>query len=127
MVRMEKQALGSDAMALSLGQRFSTFLMLWPFNTVPHVVTPNIELFLLLLHDCNFATAMNYNVNIFRDRGLSMGWCSSLGACSNIRGWASPWGICLPFSKKCSGRWSRVMVACTGMVSMNGYKVQLGN
>ena len=39
-----------------LRQRLSTFLMLWLFNTVPHVVTPTIRLFLLLLHNCNFAT-----------------------------------------------------------------------
>lgn len=38
----------------------AAFLMLRPFNTVPHVVTPTITLFSLLLHDCNFATAMNH-------------------------------------------------------------------
>ena len=39
--------------------------MLQPFNIVPHaVVTPNIELFSLLLHNCNFATGMNPNVII---------------------------------------------------------------
>jgi hypothetical protein len=38
-------------------QGFSTFLMLRPFNTVPHVVLPlTVTLFLLLLHNCNFAT-----------------------------------------------------------------------
>ena len=35
------------------------------FNIAPHVlVTPTIKLFSLLLHNCNFATAMNYNVNM---------------------------------------------------------------
>ena len=28
------------------------------------VVTPNTKLFLLLLHNCDFATVMNLNVNI---------------------------------------------------------------
>jgi len=40
-----------------LGQWFSTFLMLWAFNTVLHVMMtpPTIKLFLLLLPNCNFA------------------------------------------------------------------------
>ena len=39
----------------------SFFLMLRPFNTVPHaVVTPNYEI-LLLLHNSNFDTVMNHN------------------------------------------------------------------
>ena len=34
-------------------------------NTVSHaVVTPNHRLFLLLLPNCNFATAMNHSVNL---------------------------------------------------------------
>jgi hypothetical protein len=34
---------------------FSTFLMLGPFNTVPHVVVaPDHKIFPLLLHNCNF-------------------------------------------------------------------------
>jgi hypothetical protein len=38
-------------------QQFSTFLTLWPFNTVPRVVvTSNHSIFSLLLHNCNFAT-----------------------------------------------------------------------
>jgi len=44
---------------------FSNFLMLWPFNTVPYVVVnPTIKLSLLLLHNCNFSTVMNHNLNI---------------------------------------------------------------
>ena len=44
---------------------FSTFLVLSPFNSVPHVVmTPKNKRILLLLHNCNFATPMNHNVNI---------------------------------------------------------------
>jgi hypothetical protein len=36
-----------------------------PLNMVPHVVvTLTIKLFSLLLHNCNFPTVMNYNVNI---------------------------------------------------------------
>jgi hypothetical protein len=47
-------------------QWFSTFLMLQPFNTVPHVVVtiPQIKLFLLLLHNYNLATITHHNVNI---------------------------------------------------------------
>ena len=49
-----------------LHQGFSTFLMLQPFNTVPHaVVTPTIKLFLLLLLTYNFAAVMNCKVNIY--------------------------------------------------------------
>ena len=47
-------------------QWFSTVWMQRPFNTLPHVVlTPNHEIILLLLHNCNFATVMNSNVNIW--------------------------------------------------------------
>ena len=39
--------------------------------TVPHVMgSPNYKIILLLLHNCNFATVVNCNVNIFGDRGL---------------------------------------------------------
>ena len=48
-----------------LEQWFSTFLMLRPFNTVPHVVvTPNHEVISLLLYNYDFATVMNHNVEI---------------------------------------------------------------
>ena len=48
-----------------LKQWFSTFLTLWPFNTVPRVVeTPNHKTISLLFHDCNYATVMNRKVNI---------------------------------------------------------------
>ena len=39
--------------------------MLQPFNTVPHsMVTPNPKIILQLLHNCNCATVMTYNINI---------------------------------------------------------------
>ena len=39
--------------------------MLQPFNTVLFiVVTPNHKIILLLLHNCNFATAMDCKANI---------------------------------------------------------------
>ena len=42
-----------------------TFLTLRLFNTVPHVVvTLDHETVLLLLHNCNFATVMNCNINM---------------------------------------------------------------
>jgi hypothetical protein len=43
--------------------------MLRPFTIVPWVVVtspPTIELFLILLHNCNFATVMNCKYLIFR-------------------------------------------------------------
>ena len=44
---------------------FSTFLMLQPIKTIPHVVvTPNLKIILLLFHNCNFANDTNGNVNI---------------------------------------------------------------
>lgn len=37
------------------------FLMLEPFNTLPHVVeTPNHKCISLLLHNCNYATVENH-------------------------------------------------------------------
>jgi hypothetical protein len=45
--------------------RFSTFLMLLPCNTIPHaVVSPGHTVTSLLLHNGNFATVMNRNVDI---------------------------------------------------------------
>jgi hypothetical protein len=45
--------------------RTATFLMLWPFNTVPRgVATPVTKLYIFLLHNCDFATVMDCNVNI---------------------------------------------------------------
>lgn len=49
-----------------LEQGFSTFLMLQPSNTVSHVVvTTDYKFISLLLHNCNFASVMNHNVNIW--------------------------------------------------------------
>jgi hypothetical protein len=50
-----------------LEQWFSTFLVLQLFNTVPHAVVTlptHRKIILLLLHNCNFASVMNHNVNI---------------------------------------------------------------
>jgi hypothetical protein len=48
-----------------LVQWFSISLMLRPFNTVLHVVvTLSHKIIVLLLHNSNFATVMNQNVNI---------------------------------------------------------------
>lgn len=50
---------------VSLGQWVSTFLILWPFNTVPQLVwSPTIKLLCLLLQNCNLATIMNDDGNI---------------------------------------------------------------
>lgn len=44
----------------------TTFLMLQPFNTVPHVMVTLIHKinFFLLLHSCNFALVISQSVNI---------------------------------------------------------------
>lgn len=74
MLKMERKLL---AMNYYLVHWFSAFLMLRPFNSVPHVVeTPlpnHIIIFLLPPPNCNFATVVNQNVNIFGDKGLSEG------------------------------------------------------
>lgn len=43
---------------------FSAFLRLQPFNTVPDVKTPTIQLFSMQLHCSNFATVVSHNTNI---------------------------------------------------------------
>lgn len=49
---------------ICIAQRFSTLLMLWPFNTVLMLWwPPTTKLLLLLLHKCNFATHMDHNIN----------------------------------------------------------------
>lgn len=37
--------------------------MLRPFNAAPHVLTPTIKLFSMLLQNCNFSTVMSHNIN----------------------------------------------------------------
>lgn len=50
---------------------FSIFLILSPFNTVPHgVVTPDHKIISLLLYNCKFATVMNHNINISDMQGI---------------------------------------------------------
>ena len=64
---------GKDQVIFFLGM-YSESQPLWPFNTVTYVVvTPTIKLFLLLLHNHNFATDMNCNLNIFGNRHLLKG------------------------------------------------------
>lgn len=61
-----------------VGQWFSTFLTLWPCNTAPHVVmTPNYKILSLLPPNCDSATAMNPNVNV---------WCAGHLTCNPQRG-----------------------------------------
>lgn len=53
-------------LSILLKQWFSPFLMLQPFNTIPHVVaTPTINLFWLLVYNCNFPTVVNCNFCVF--------------------------------------------------------------
>ena len=50
--------------AYFLDHWLSTSLMLFPFNTVPHVVvTPNHKIFLLLHHNCTFAIVRNHSTS----------------------------------------------------------------
>lgn len=53
----------------ALGQRFSTFWMLQPFNKFFMLWPPPpiLKLFSMVLHDCNFATIRNCYVKIFSD------------------------------------------------------------
>ena len=56
--------------SLAPEQLFSTFLMLQPFNTVPHVVvTHSHKIISLPLHNCNFATVVSCHVDICVYRG----------------------------------------------------------
>lgn len=55
--------------------------MLRPFTTVPHVVTPTVTLFSLLLHNC-FAAVLDHNVNILETDGRSFQLVSTGGGCS---------------------------------------------
>ena len=49
-----------------LVQRFPTFSMLQPSNTLPHVVvTPDHKKISLPLYNCEFAAVMNRNINIW--------------------------------------------------------------
>jgi hypothetical protein len=65
--------------SIGLEQWVLTFQMLWPFNTVPHVmVTPKHKVTSLLLHNCNFAAVMSRKVNtwylgylIFNSKGVT--------------------------------------------------------
>ena len=65
----------------------STSLMLWPFNTVLHVVlTPTIKLSSEQLHKCNLATVTNHNYLIDRLSDMQSPWkgCSTpkgVGTC----------------------------------------------
>ena len=62
----------SSFVFIVLDQWFSTFLILRPFNTAPHVVvTPTHKIFLFLLHNCNFATVMNHFKHLIFLIGLS--------------------------------------------------------
>lgn len=48
-----------------LNQWFLTFLLLWPFHIVFHVViAPNHKVTWFILHNCNFVTLMSHNLNI---------------------------------------------------------------
>lgn len=52
----------------SVGSALKTFIPsnVTTLNTVPHVtVTPITKLFSLILHNCDFATVMKCNVNIY--------------------------------------------------------------
>lgn len=59
-MQRERESARESASALCVRQWFSTFIMLQSFNTVD---TPNIKLFLFLLHNCNFAI-LHCNVNV---------------------------------------------------------------
>jgi hypothetical protein len=62
-----------------LSHWLSTFLMLQPFNTVPHVVvTPNHIIISLLLHIYNFLIVMSNSVNIWYAGDLIRNPCDTV-------------------------------------------------
>lgn len=64
---------------LCLQQWPSTFSMLGSFNIVFHVVAALNRKCLLLLHNCNFVTAVNSNVNIPKELQAQAESCCSRG------------------------------------------------
>lgn len=67
---------------------------------VPYgVVTPNVKLFSLLLHHCDFATLTNRNVNNFEDKGLPKG--------SRPTGWESQLDILKEWEPLCAPLFSQ--------------------
>ena len=60
-----KQQQLASGYCFGLERWFSTFLILQAFNTVPHGMKSNHKLFSLLLHNCNFATVMRHDENIY--------------------------------------------------------------
>jgi len=66
-----------NSLAYSLLSKFVVLnLMLWPFNTVLHVVvTPTVKSFSLPLYNCDFATVRHCNVDI---------WCLICDPCKKV-------------------------------------------
>lgn len=65
LVIQQERAGACPTCAALLGQQSSAFLVPPPFPTVPHVVgTPNHRIISLLLHNYNFTTVRNHNVNL---------------------------------------------------------------
>jgi hypothetical protein len=63
--------------------------MLWPFNTVPQVVVIlNHTVISFLLHNCNFVTVMDHNVNIWYTRYLIFN-ASQRGHCPHVENYWS--------------------------------------
>jgi len=64
--RAKKRKEGFKLIEYSLVQWLSTFVVLRPYNTVPHVsVTPHHKIIALLLHNCNFVTVTSCNVPVW--------------------------------------------------------------
>lgn len=68
---------------MASSQCFSTFLVLWLLNTVPHVavMSPN-KIISILLYNCNFAIVLHCNINIWYTYNLI---CDTWG--SRPTGW----------------------------------------
>lgn len=68
-----------DSLWNHIEQWFSSFLMMWHFNTTPHVVvTPNPKQFQCYFINCNFATVMNCNISIWYAGYLICGPCKKV-------------------------------------------------
>lgn len=77
--------------SIGLEECFSTFLMQQSFNRVSGVVvSPITKIFSLLLHNSNFASDMNQNVNIWHEYCLIYDLCEKV-VWSSKESWRAGW------------------------------------
>lgn len=104
--------MGGRAQMPSLPHWYSAFLMLWTFNPFHVVMTPTIKLS-LLLHNCNFSTIVNCNVNT---------WYTGYLICKSPK-WLWPTGRKPLFSWQAISSWWQLREEspfCLGMCPLIG-------